>query len=187
MQKTITTNNTDNTDTELDPNFILQAKIGMCPTLIPHPSNTANESIQSTPLMGIEETYAELPQAPEENQSKKQDDENPATQPDTQDDFQDAPQNSQATQSKGWASTLVSVPAKIASALNPLNWLPSKNTTTQPKSIIEKQELNEEDSSASLNKLVPDDSNFTQESDSDSCVSAEDHDVTGDDSNLQDN
>lgn len=195
MQKTITTITTNNTDTELDPNFILQAKIGMCSTL----TNTANESTQLKPLMGIEETYAELPQIPEENQLKKQDDENPATQPDTQDnaqpdaqdDVQEAPQNnSQTTQAKNLFSTIYSL-------MNPLNWLPRKNTTTQPKIIIEEKDLNKEGSSANLNEeessndkigdpfsnietLAPDDSEFKDPTSTDSSL-------TGDDSNLQDN
>ena len=81
MPKTITTNNTD---TELDPNFILLAKIGMCPTLTSyhHPASTDSEPTQFNcipdvvrltsfqleqeanqifkPTSPTEETYAEL-------------------------------------------------------------------------------------------------------------------------------
>lgn len=136
-----------------------------------------------------EETYAELPIAKEANQPEKQDDKAPATQRVGQPEPgvlyypQDIQPNSQADQAKGWGSTLVSVPAKIVSALNPLNWLPGKNTANpeQPKIIIEEDNTNPENSSATLeevknpsdnkedsfsnlDKLTPDDSPFTEES-----------------------
>lgn len=185
MQKTIThTTNRDNSN--LSPDIVKQiGKIWEETEFKP------NESNQSTV---VEETYAELPIANDADQPEKEENEAPDAQPGMQADLQDKQQNSQATQSKGWASTLVSVPAKIASALNPLNWLPSKNTATteQPKIIIEGKDSNEGDSSANLdeaenpgdktdlNKLVPDDSEFTD------CTST-DPSLTGDDSNLQDN
>lgn len=217
MQKELSINQSGsiNLYNELGHEFTMQAQIGMCPTLTSyhHPASTDSEPTQFNcipdvvrltsfqleqeanqifePTSPTEETYAELPiseaqdnQEPMPNETQEQ---NNSTETELQ-------PNNPAPQSKGWASTLVSVPAKIVSVLNPLNWLPSKNTANaeQPKIIIEEDNANpensvtineagnpgnKEDPFSTLDQLTPDDSDFKDATSTDSSL-------TGDDSNL---
>lgn len=123
-----------------------------------------------------EETYAELPiLEAQDNQdpiSNKIEEQQAATTSESQ------PSNP-AIQTTSWTSTAFSFPSKVISALNPLNWLPGKNSANpeQSKIIVEEKDLNSEansdknktpdqenSSSSDWDKLTPDDSPFTEES-----------------------
>lgn len=193
MPKTITNDNLVN-NSHSSPNVMNETKQLWNATSTPtEVSNLIEQSFRQ------EATYAELPIDHATTQDKSQDDKNPATQPETQHNFQDAPQNSQATQSKGWASTLGSVPAKIVYAFNPLNWLPNKNSAASQQQNIIKE--HEDDSSASLdeekkpleqaqnvlstNVLSALDESTPDDSESKDATSTDP--LTGNDSNLLDN
>ena len=208
MQKAITTSN--NTNQELDPYFLLQAEVGMCPTLVYPTPGTVAASTQHNNLtyhISSEEVYAELPMTNDADQQEKQEkqeneeNEESATQSEAQDNLQDRTENTQVAQSNGWVSRLTSVPSKIVSSFNPLNslqyWFSSKNTSPpeQPKIIIiEQQDLSEGEPSATLSeveKSLHPTQKFPSALDpltpDDSEFTDADSDLTGNESNLLDN
>lgn len=199
MQKAITTSN--NTNQGIERYQAFQNEISKCPELkeLFPPVPTVAASTQQN-YTSSEEVYAELPMtndADQQENEENEENEESATQSEMQDDLQDTTENTQVAQSNGWVSRLTSVPSKIASSFNPLNWFLNKNTSSleQPKNIIiEQQDLLEGEPSATLSEvekslhptqkfpstldpLTPADSEFTD---------ADSH-LTGNDSNLLDN